>query len=308
MNFLKKNSKICKSIIVVGVNRGGTSLITSSLNSINIHLGDQINSPTFEDIELAEYLRNKDWTSFRLKVISYEKTHDIFAWKLPDSVSHLKKINSIFNNPFYIFIYRDVLSIASTQIKVHDRQLISAMQLSLNKYKKILNFIENFKPNHINISYEKSILNPYIYAKNLLDFIGMEPTKKRIKDIVSVVEPSSEKYNKWLAGSINNKKLNQINHKGIIGELSAQFVRGWVINLSNHKPVNVIIYLNDKFTDERICNLDRPQLIKKGLSKSGKHGFNYKFKKPLNIGDKVSVKIKNEGVHLNNSPFIFQGS
>ena len=299
-----KNPNCGIALVIVGVNRGGTSLISSCLNSIGIHLGDKCHPPTYEDLELSSYLENKKWKLFKEKVKFYEATHNLFAWKSPNSVLHLNKINKIFSNPKYIFIFRDIYAISLLQKEVQNREILTSFQKSLRKYQNILNFTKDLKNQYLMISYEKALLNPYEYAKCLIEFTGKEPKKDLINEVVKVVQPSPKNYKEWMQKSINVKKFEEFRYKGI-AHFSQKSLKGWVINLEHNKPVQIQIYLNDQFLEEINCNLYRNDLIKKGISKNGENGFYYEFKKPLKIGDKVSVITKNEKIHLMNSPYTF---
>ena len=154
------------------------------------------------------------------------------------------------------------------------------------------------------ISYEKAILNPYEYAKCLIEFTGKEPKIDLINEVVKVVQPSPKNYKEWVQKFINRKKLNKFRYESIVN-FSQNFLKGWVINLEDNKPVQIQIYLNEHFMEEINCNSYRNDLIKKGISKNGKNGFYYVFEKPLKIGDKVCVITKNEKIHLTNSPYTF---
>ncbi len=299
-----QNSISGTALVIVGVNRGGTSLISSSLNSIGLHLGDKCRPPTYEDLDLSFYLENKKWKLFREKVKFYENKHKLFAWKSPNSILHLNKIDKIFSKPKYIFIFRDIYAISLLQKEVHNREILTSLQKSMKKYQNILNFTKELKNEYLMISYEKALLNPYEYAKSLIEFTGKEPKIDLINEVIKVVQPSSKNYKEWVQKLENKKKLEQLRYKGV-ANFSKKFLKGWAINLKDDKPVQIQVYLNDQFMKEINCNSYINNLIKKGISKNGKNGFYYEFEKPLKIGDKVSVILKNEKIHLNNSPYTF---
>jgi hypothetical protein len=125
------------AIIIVGVNRGGTSAVAASLNSLGIFLGDFWQEPNYEDIILAKAFRNGSWKTFENKISEYEDKHRIFGWKLPDVTQKLFKINRIIKNPKYIFIFRDICSISNRMNSALNINHLEGMLYANQQYKNI---------------------------------------------------------------------------------------------------------------------------------------------------------------------------
>ena len=60
-NFLKNSV----GVIVVGVNRGGTSAVAATLNAIDVPLGESWHEPIYEDLDLADAFRTSNWKKFK---------------------------------------------------------------------------------------------------------------------------------------------------------------------------------------------------------------------------------------------------
>jgi hypothetical protein len=91
------------SIVVVGLNRGGTSAIAASLHAMGVALGKAYNEPIYEDIQLARAVRAKDWLLVKLILKQYEQDYAKFAWKLPDNYKYLERIHKYLSNPYQHF-------------------------------------------------------------------------------------------------------------------------------------------------------------------------------------------------------------
>jgi hypothetical protein len=286
----------------VGVNRGGTSAIAASLNALGMFLGDSWHEPIYEDLELAHAFRQKDWKSFRRKISGYESRHAVFGWKLPDITKHLFKTHRLFSNPKYSFVFRDIYSIANRLSHIKGENLLENMLYANRQYERILKFITKRNPSALFLSYEKILVDTQQYAVELLDFLEMEKTQEHIDCIISSISPSPKKYQQWAQASRQSQLLKQSGYMGHLDHLDEKKVTGWIKSISNDNPVELDIYVNEqKINRIRACHY-RPDLIQARVSRTGKHGFSFKFDQELNAGDKISARPTNISLDLIGSP------
>ncbi|WP_221798744.1 sulfotransferase [Oceanobacter mangrovi] len=290
------------SIIVVGVGRGGTSAVTSSLYSLGVFIGDEWHKPNYEDVYLAEKFQQRDWQNFQKKIAEYERDHQLFAWKYPGVINKLRKIDGFFENPRYVFVFRDIYSISDRMNRALGRSHLAGMLKASIQYLKVLNFIKYRKPDCLLISYEKMITNTDDYARRLLAFLSMESNQENVNAIISGVNPSPTGYRKWADSRTDIQKLKNLGFSGCLDSLEAEVVRGWVLARTNETPVSVDIYVNNAKVGSVLADQYRKDLADSGVSSTGKHGFCYVPVEAFKTGDVVAVVPAGSDVNLPGSP------
>ncbi|MGY4878979.1 hypothetical protein ACLUEY_13995 [Vreelandella aquamarina] len=293
---MKKNT----GIIIVGVNRGGTSAIAASLNSLDIFLGELWYEPTYEDVHLARYFRNKNWRKFKNQVKKYESEHNLFAWKLPDSINRLNKVKKTFKNPKYIFVFRDIYAVSHRQKHSLEIPLFKGMLSSLFKYLKALLFIRMNNPDHLLVSYEKVLTDKDKFAFDLLSFLELEVCEKNIELIKEAL--SSSGYREWAEKSKYARLLKKSGYNGYLDYLDEKKVTGWVKSFNDDQPVMLEVFINEEKVGEVIADQYRGDLVDLAISETGRNGFTFFFKASLNPHTQVSIKPKDIKMHLIGSP------
>lgn len=123
-------------IVVVGVARGGTSMVAGSLAHLGIFMGAQSSAPVFEDVRLSTLFEQKDFEGVQALAEQYTQKHGLWGWKRPSSVEYLDDVDRLLNQPRYIFVYKDIMSIAQRNAISMLSELVSGMERPVRQYKK----------------------------------------------------------------------------------------------------------------------------------------------------------------------------
>jgi len=78
---------------------------------------------------------------------------------------------------------------------------------------------------------------------------------------------------------------------------------GWVLDQTSDEPLWIDIYINEIKVDTIQTGNYRGDLVKAGISKTGKAGFAYRLEN-LSEGDAISVRVSGTTFELNNSPLV----
>lgn len=82
------------------------------------------------------------------------------------------------------------------------------------------------------------------------------------------------------------------NLKGIIDFSNFGNLSGWCVNaIGTSDFIKINIFVNGIYQGSTHCGFYRPDLLEKGVSKTGMSGFRWTHVKPLNSGDIVEVKV-----------------
>lgn len=289
-----------RTIIVVGVARGGTSLIAGLLSHLGVFIGDRSKEPVFEDVKLAELFEQKSYDKAKNVIDEYNAKYKIWAFKRPSSIDYLDKVHKTVRNPFYIFIFKDVLSIANRNSISMKMDIIHGLQRAQNDYDRILKFITKTDLNGLVMSYEKVMQNNEDLINALVSIIGTnEVSKSQINNAKKFINPNSKEY----------LDLTRITKSiGRIGSIQKDKVIGWGKYLHSNEPAEVELYINNKLVETKLAKDFRKNVLDSGQHPTGYCGYVFSLNdNMLMTGDVVSVKLKDDVNYLKGSNVKFNG-
>lgn len=279
-------------IVVVGVARGGTSMIAGSMAHLGIFMGAQSSPPVFEDVQLSKLFENQDFDGVKKLVNHYNENHNLWGWKRPSSINYLDDVHLLLNCPRYIFVYKDIMSIAQRNAISMLSELVSGMQRPIVEYEKTLDFLLKNKPRAMLVSYEKIMADPVFFLRALIDFSGVNPNKEQFDLAVKFITPNPESY---LDGSRITKA------QGRLGGVKNNQIYGWARLIHSNNSAHVDLFLNGKKIGTVVADRPRPDLLEK-FKQSCAFFFDLNFN--LNSGDLLRARVVNEIVDLENSPLL----
>ena len=289
-----------KNIVVCGVARSGTSLVAGALFKLGVFMGNTANPPVYEDVTFSRAMEEDDVDAARRIIADYDDKYPIWGWKRPSSVNFLDVVDGIFPNPVYVFIFKDIFSIAKrNRISMHS-DLISNMRNAYRQLGKILNFIEKRNPTAMMVSYEKALMNRQHFVQSMCDFIGIQVSEDQFKAAVNFIRPNPADY-------LDLSRITKA--RGVLGKITETSVAGWARAVYNEVPIKVELYVNDRQVAVTSADIFRKDILEKGIHPTGHVGFlftredDHKLKK----GDVVRVRAENEINDLNNCPQVFEG-
>ncbi len=284
----KENSPI----LVVGTARGGTSMVAGVLERLGVFMGDQAESPVYEDVRLSKALEAANFDEVKEISNEYSEIYCKWGWKRPSIVNYLDTVDSLLESPSYIFIFKDILSIAQRNSISMLEEILPSMERALSQYSQVCKFISDKNPYSLLVSYEKAVSNPLSFVSQLTSFYGLSPTEVQIKEAISFIQINPLDY---LESSRITKSI------GRIGGVNGGMVFGWARYIYSDNPASVDFFINDKKIGNLLANSYRSDLNEKyGLSCA------YYFELPKSIilkkGDLLRARVVNDVRDLENSP------
>jgi len=287
-----------KTLIVVGIARGGTSLIAGTLDHLGVFTGDLSRKPVFEDVRLASAFEENDMKKASNIVNEYNEKYTTWAFKRPGSINYNEKIDSLCRNPIYLFVFKDIFAVSNRNSISMKSDVLSGLQKAHQDYSKVLSFISNNDLTGFLFSYEKIMVNKEAFVDLLVDVIGEEnvtPTQK--KSALNFIEPNPKAY-------LNASRITR--GIGQIGSVQKSRVIGWGKYIASEKTAIAELYINDKLVDAVEAKDFRQNALDNKIHSTGHCGYVFNLKTPLNGGDKVSVKLSEDVEFLKNSNQIFK--
>ena len=284
-----------KTLIVVGIARGGTSLVAGSLHHLGIFGGDKSVPPVFEDVRLSTAFEQNNLKEAQQIIEEYNERYHTWCFKRPGSIDYNEKLHNMCRNPIYLFIFKDIFAVSNRNSISMKFDVISGLNKAHNDYSKVINFISNNNLNGFLFSYEKVMANKELFVDLLIDIIGKNKvTSEQKASALNFIEPNPKAYR--ITRGI-----------GQIGSVEQTQVIGWGKYAHSHEPATVELYINDKLVAIKVAQDFRQGVLDQKIHPTGNCGYVFDLSKtPLQDGDKVSVKVEGDVVFLKNSDQIFK--
>ena len=285
-----------KTFIIVGVARSGTSMIAGSLDKLGVFMGDLARDPVYEDVKLAKAIEENNWDYAESIIETYDRQYDIWGYKRPSAINNLSEIKRRVNNPIFLIVFRDILSIANRNKISMGMDLTSSVISAYREYNKIINFISNNSFNGFLFSYEKIMQDKESFIDCIIDAIGKEKLNpdSRIRAL-EFIQINSENY-------LNATRVNR--GIGFVDKVSTTEIRGWAKYINDERTATVELYNNGVKISSTRADKMRPDVKRKNIHSTGECGFRFDLTElEISPSDELNLKLSEEVMFLRKEPF-----
>lgn len=258
-----------KTIIVVGPARGGTSMIAGALANLGVFTGAGSNAPVFEDVRLAGAAENGKVADVRAVVSEYNAAHDVWAYKRPGIIDNFGKIHDTVRNPLYLFIFKDIFSMANRNNISMNMDVVNGLNVALEGYQKITGFINRRNPSGLLLSYDRVVQNKEAFIDVLTQLVTPQATTEEQRAAaLEFIDPNSQAY-------LNASRVTR--GAGEVSTLSATEISGTAHYVAApDRPAVVDIAVNGESVAQ--------------VATEGRQ-FHHTFATPLTAEDTVSLRL-----------------
>jgi hypothetical protein len=287
-----------KTLIVIGVARGGTSLVAGTLFHLGVFTGDKSVPPVFEDVRLAYEFETNNLENAQKIIEEYNQREKVWLFKRPDAINYLDQLDEHIRNPVYLFIFKDIFSVSNRNSISMKTDIIAGLKTAYNNYGKIIKFIEENHLNGILLSYEKIMLNKTLFVNEMKKLIGLDNVRDEWHSkALSFIEPNPKEY-------IDKSRITKTT--GRIGFIDKTKVIGWAKYIYSDKVAEVELYINDVLIKKTLAKDFRQNVLEAKQHKTGYCGFFFDLSDmPLKDMDKVSVKVSDDINYLPGSNRVY---
>ncbi|MEJ6122028.1 hypothetical protein MT390_09140 [Vibrio sp. 2-Bac 85] len=232
------NKELQKTIIVVGVARGGTSIVAGALKHLGVPMGNAC-APVFEDTRLSFAFEKQSKEKFEQVITDYNEKQDVWAWKRPSSLNDLSRIAKKLRNPHFIFVFRDLLSVANRNTISMKQGVVGGLDAAFNDYKKILRFLNKSSHPALLVSSEKAVKHKQSFVVALIEFADLQPSEAQCQQSLNFITPNPSNY-------LRVSRIDNVIGWADKKQLQVGLLTGWAYRAHNKKQVNLTVYVNDK--------------------------------------------------------------
>ncbi|MFW5450519.1 MAG: hypothetical protein ACKE9I_02870 [Methylophagaceae bacterium] len=241
-----KESEV-KTIVVLGVERGGTSMVAGMIRALGIDLGER----TGRNHEDPRFLTD-DQDKLIEQIQANNLSKNIWGFKVPKASLMLDFYEQHLVNPHYIIVFRNIAAtIDSWNTRGGSSHSMQTAEHIMNYYHQALTALHGSKSPLIFANYERACIQPEDFAKELATFMGIEHDEVILQKAASIVTGDGGGYIDLPEYYFHIESLNLDNRPK--EELAFKYVNGSDTHLQQGKKIvgdQVVIEVEDEFFPE----------------------------------------------------------
>ena len=173
-----------KTVVIVGVQRGGTSMVAGVARELGVNLGKNLGN-NHEDPEFL----SKDLDKIRNVIASRNQSFDVWGWKMPHSSEYLLELLADVRNPFVIVVVRNLLAMTESQMKRSEARFENAFKFSLSRLVQVSSMIPHLTCPTLLVNYEDALSKPQKLIDEMSSFLHLDPTADQATLAVDMINP-----------------------------------------------------------------------------------------------------------------------
>lgn len=175
-----------RTAVVLGVARGGTSMVSGVLRGLGVFMGDNLGF-NHEDGQIQRIVRQQAFDRFGEIAQNRNRRHPLWGFKFPEASLVMDRFHPELNNPHYLFVVRHPLARGMSVVTRTGGQLSDAVVEALDSYRSIFDFLASVDAPALLINYEQATAEAADCVAQIADFLGIEPTPERLDKAVSMI-------------------------------------------------------------------------------------------------------------------------
>ena len=315
-----------RTIIVLGVARSGTSIISGALHHLGVFTGDFSRDPVYEDVRLSNALKTTEWKKVEEVVHEYDSRYQVWGYKRPNIVQaaqrmgrfgHMTKVFPVLlarsyklklynflsfvrrlRNPIFIVTFKDIFAISNRNRISMNFDLLENMNTVWRHYGWLLHLIQQPGFNGLLVSADKIVKDKEPFLTELISFCGLTPTAEQRIQAGEFINCNPERY---LDVARVNKSI------GYLDGVSPACIHGWARYLDNERTATVVLFIDGHEVARTRADLFRQDLLDNAWHSCGKCAFRFEdFDAALlKTGCEVRVRVTEDIKDLENCPHVY---
>lgn len=227
-----------KTIVVLGVERGGTSMAAGIIRALSVDMGQRAGL-NHEDPRFI----TEDEGKLEKLIKQRNKEANIWGFKMPKAVNKLDFFEKHLRNPYFIVIHRNLAAVADSWSQRGAGQYLDVIDRALNYHHFIIEHLRVSTRPALILNYERSVTAKYETVQEIAGFLGLHVDEQMIQRAVSMITGDGKGYVNLPEHFFNITPCQSIPNRPLIPVIdnSAEIVDedGW-ITFKNFKKKQVL--------------------------------------------------------------------
>ncbi|WP_020397826.1 sulfotransferase [Kordiimonas gwangyangensis] len=175
-----------KTIVIMGVARGGTSLVAGTVREMGINLGARLG----ENHEDPQFLPT-EFDHLRAVIAKRNAELDTWGWKMPHSIDYIADLQHELRNPHFIFVWRNSLAAAISQTKHSDADIYEGIHFAAHRLMHMKEAIDKVEYPSLLINYEQAIADKDGFIDTLAEFLDIQVDDEMRGNCHAFIDPDT---------------------------------------------------------------------------------------------------------------------
>lgn len=171
-----------KTIVVLGVERGGTSMVAGVIRALGVNMGERAG----RNHENAAFLSD-DQEKLRNQIKKHNEENDVWGFKVPKASLMVDFYAKNLRNPHFVLVFRNIGSVVDSWCSRGANDPIETAKHSLKYYSAALDSLNNTGFPLMYVNYERACEQKNDFINSIAGFIGIDPDEEIKEKAVSVI-------------------------------------------------------------------------------------------------------------------------
>jgi hypothetical protein len=184
-----KEQENFKTIVVLGVERGGTSMAAGIIRALGVDMGRRAGL-NHEDPRFI--------TEDEGKLVGVIKARNeeasVWGFKMPKAVNKLEFFEQHLRNPYYIVVHRNLAAVADSWNQRGAGQYLDVIERALDYHRLIVDHLRQTKRPALIINYERSVRDKDETVREIAGFLDLSVDEEAIKRAVEMITGDGKGY------------------------------------------------------------------------------------------------------------------
>lgn len=175
-----------RTVVVLGIARGGTSMASGVLRGLGIYMGDNLGF-NHEDAKVQRIVNKQQFGRLGNLARSRDEEHDIWGFKFPEASLVMDRFHPELRNPHYVFVLRHPMSRGMSVVKRTGGQFSTAITEALESYRAIFSFLDTVDAPVLLVNYELATEAGEDCAQQIAAFLGIDASPETIERAAAMI-------------------------------------------------------------------------------------------------------------------------
>ncbi len=176
------NDQAVKTYVVLGVERGGTSMVAGMIRALGVDLGER-SGRNHEDPRFL----TEDRALLAERIAENNAARDVWGFKMPKASLMLDFYLEHLRNPHFILVFRNVASVVDSWQARGGSDPLQTSEHALHYYSTAISTLRSSGCPLLFANYERACDAPEAFAQSLAEFLDVDPSGPIISKAASVV-------------------------------------------------------------------------------------------------------------------------
>jgi hypothetical protein len=184
-----------RTVIVLGVGRGGTSLVAGCLRALGVCMGVAPHSIKHEWSPIVYQSDDKiDLAATYRTIQQMDRHYPIWGWKWPRDVFQLEQILALLRDPGFVFVTRDLLEPSLSGLSYQDVPLSISLDQTATVYRDITSRLHFWPWPALIIPFAEALRQPKSFVSLLCSFLKLEANRDAVVRATNFIQPGANAY------------------------------------------------------------------------------------------------------------------